>query len=225
MQIDNEYASAIEEDRGNRMYKLYAVKAWGSLAPHCVLAELDIPHEVIWVTPEERRGAYRQINPLGYVPTLVLPDGRIMFESSAIVSHLTDTKPNDLAPRPGTPDHAVYLSWLTWLNAEIYATMNAAEFLENAENKTGDAASRTALAQAVRTKVDDLFGIVERRLGETGGFMLGRQLSAADLYLMMITLWAKPAALYARSPHIAKLMAAVKARPVTARVLAENGVA
>lgn len=207
------------------MLKLYGVKSWGSLAPQCVLAELGIPHEMIWLTPEERRGAYRQVNPLGYVPTLVLADGRLVFESSAIVTHLTDLQPNALAPRPGTPDHAVYLSWMTWMNAEIYATMNAAEFLESEDNKTGDAASRAALAQAVRGKVDALFDIVERRLGETGGFMLGAAASAADIYLMMVTLWSRPnrQALYARCPRIAKLVAAVNARPATARVLAENG--
>lgn len=207
------------------MYKLYGVKHWGSLAPQCVLAELGIAHEMIWLTPEERRGAYRQINPLGYVPTLVLPDGRLMFESSAIVTHLTDLQPNALAPRPGTPDHAIYLSWMTWMNAEIYATQNAAEFLESADNTIGDAASRASLAQAVRGKVDALFDIVERRLGETGGFMLGSQASAADIYLMMVTLWNRPSkqALYDRCPRIGKLVAAVNARPATAKVLAENG--
>ncbi len=207
------------------MYKLYGVKSWGSLAPQCVLAELRIAHEMIWLSPEERRGPYRKINPLGYVPTLVLPDGRLVFESSAIVVHLTDTVSHDLAPRPGTPDHAVYLAWITWLNAEIYSTMNAAEFLEDAANTTGDATTRAALAQAVRAKVDALFDIVERRLGETGGFMLGTRISAADLYLMMVTLWARPnkQALYARCPRIARVVTEVGKRPATAGVLAQNG--
>ncbi len=207
------------------MYKLYGVKAWGSLAPQCVLAELGIAHEMIWLSPEERRGPYRKINPLGYVPTLVLPDGRLVFESSAIVVHLTDTVPHDLAPRPGTADHAVYLAWITWLNAEIYSTMNAAEFLEDAANTIGDAATRAALAQAVRAKVDALFDIVERRLGETGGFMLGAQASAADIYLMMVTLWSRPnrQALYARCPSIDRLVTAIGARPATAAILSQNG--
>lgn len=207
------------------MYKLYGVKKWGSLAPQCVLAELDVPHEVVWLSPEDRRGSYRQINPLGYVPTLMLADGRLVHESSAIAIHLTDAHPSDLAPRPGTPDHALYLSWMTWLNAEIYSTMNAAEFLESESNKVGDAASRAALAQAVRAKVDGLFDIVERHLGETGGFMLGKRPSATDIYMMMVTLWVTPNrhALYARCPRIGQVVAAVNARPATARVLAENG--
>lgn len=208
-------------------YKLYGVQRWGSLAPQCLLEELGLAYEMIWLSPEERRGAYRQINPLGYVPTLQLADGCLVFESSAILAHLTDAHDSQgkLAPRPGTPDHALYLSWLTWMNAEIYSTMNAAEFLENPDNKVGDATSRADLAKAVRGKVDGLFDIVEKRLGETGGFMLGDNISAADHYLMMVTLWNKPdrQSLYKRCPKIARLVEAVNARPATARVLQANG--
>jgi glutathione S-transferase len=204
------------------MYKLYGVKKWGSLGPQCILAELGVAHEMVWLTPEDRRGPYRKINPMGLVPSLQLPDGRVVFESSAIVTHLTDAHPSDLAPRPGTPDHALYLTWLTWLNAEIYSTMNAAEFLESADNTIGDAASRASLAQAVRRKVDGLFDIVEGHLG--GGFMLGANVSAVDHYLMMVTLWTTPNrhALYERCPNIGRVVAAINARPAVKKVLALN---
>jgi glutathione S-transferase len=145
-----------------------------------------------------------------------------VFESSAIVTHLTDAHSSDLAPRPGTPDHALYLTWLTWLNAEIYSTMNAAEFLESEDNTIGDAVSRASLAQAVRRKVDGLFDVVERRLG--GGFMLGAKVSAVDHYLMMVTLWTTPNrhTLYERCPNIGRVVAAINARPAVKKVLTIN---
>ena len=209
------------------MYKLYGVKKWGSLGPQCILEEVGAPYEMVWLSAEERRGSYRAINPLGIVPSLELPGGRIVFESSAIVTHITDAHPSDVAPRPGTPDHAVYLSWLTWMNAEIYSTMNAAEFLENEDNKIGDAASRASLAEAVWGKVNGLFDIIERHLGQSGGFMLGATVSAADHYLMMVTLWTRPnrRALYERCPSIGRVVAAVNARPAVAKVLALNDLA
>jgi glutathione S-transferase len=209
------------------MYKLYGVKKWGSLGPQCILEEIGAAYEMVWLSAEDRRGAYRKINPLGLVPSLHLADGRFVFESSAIVTHLTDAHPSDLAPRPGTPDHALYLSWLTWLNAEIYSTMNAAEFLESEDNSIGDAASRASLAEAIRDKVDGLFDIVERRLGESGGYMLGARVSAVDHYLMMVTLWTRPnrRALYARCPNIGRVVAVVNARPAVAKVLALNDLA
>jgi glutathione S-transferase len=209
------------------MYRLYGVKRWGSLAPQCILEEVGAPYEMVWLSAEDRRGAYRKINPLGIVPSLQLADGRVMFESSAIVAHLTDAHPSDLAPRPGTPDHALYLTWLTWLNAEVYSTINAAEFLESEDNTVGDAVSRASLAEAVWSKVNGLFDIVERHLGQSGGFMLGRTVSAVDHYLMMVTLWTRPnrRALYERCPSIGRLVAAINARPAVARVLALNDLA
>ena len=207
------------------MYKLYGVKKWGSLGPQCILEEVGAPYEMVWLSAEDRRGSYRTINPLGYVPSLQLADGRFVFESSAIVTHITDAHPSALAPRPGTPDHAMYLSWLTWMNAEIYSTMNAAEFLEDESNTVGDAASRASLAEAVRAKVDGLFDIVERHLGS--GFMLGKTVSAADIYLMMVTLWTRPnrRALYERCQNIGRVVAAVNARPAVAKALALNDLA
>ncbi|HKP23745.1 MAG TPA: glutathione S-transferase family protein [Dongiaceae bacterium] len=208
------------------MYKLYGVKKWGSLAPQCILEELAIPHEMIWLSVEDRRGSYRQINPLGYVPSLQLTDGRFVFESSAIVTHLTDAHPGDLAPRPGTLDHGLYLTWLTWLNAEIYSTVNAAEFLESADNTIGDAASRASLAVAMRNKVDGLFDIVERHLAQSGGFMLGANVSAVDHYLMMFALWFPDRrAFYERCPSIGRVAAAVSARPAVAKALVLNDMA
>jgi hypothetical protein len=35
------------------MYSLYNVKRWGSLAPHLVLEELEVPYQNIWMTPEK----------------------------------------------------------------------------------------------------------------------------------------------------------------------------
>ena len=209
------------------MYKLYGVKKRGTLGPQCILEEVGAPYEMVWLSAEDRRGAYRKINPLGYVPSLQLADGRFVFESSAIVTHITDAHPSALAPRPGTPDHAIYLSWLTWMNAEIYSTVNAAEFLESEDNNIGDAASRASLAGAVRDKVDGLFDIVERHLGQSGGFMLGANVSAVDHYLMMFALWTLPnrRALNGRCPNIERVVAAVNARPAVAKVLALNDLA
>ena len=54
--------------------------------------------------------------------------------------------------------------------------------------------------------------------------MLGSNVSAADHYLMMVTLWTRPnrRALYERCPNISRVVAAVNARPAVAKVLAFN---
>ena len=35
------------------MYKLYNVKAWGSLCVHFLLEEMQVPYTNIWMTPEQ----------------------------------------------------------------------------------------------------------------------------------------------------------------------------
>lgn len=205
-------------------YRLYGVPRWGSLAPQLVLEELGQPYEMVWMERAAlKEPAWRQISPLGFVPALRLPDGRAIVESSAIVMHLTNAHPEGgLAPPVGSGDHAVYLQWLTFLNAEVYATINCYEhFLDPDTPGGGGEPLRKAEA-----KVTELFGVLERELEKGGPWLLGPRYSAADPYLFMLTLWHRPSrqALYDRYPRIAGLCAAVAARPGLQAALRANGV-
>ncbi len=206
--------------KGGR-YRLFGFPRWGSLAPQLVLEELEVHHDMVWMTREAIKApTYRAINPLGYVPALQLPDGRVIIESSAMVQHLTNAHPGRLAPPVGSGDDAIYIQWLTFMNAEVYATINCYEhFL--------DGASETKAAQArAEAKVTELFGILDDVLASGGPWLLGEHYSAADPYLFMLTQWHRPSkeALYARYPRIAALCAAVKARPKLQAALQANGV-
>lgn len=53
-------------------------------------------------------------HPEGKVPALD-HDGRIITERGAIIAHLATVFPDSgLAPRPGTPDWGVFLTWMAW---------------------------------------------------------------------------------------------------------------
>jgi glutathione S-transferase len=81
------------------MYSLYNVRRWGSLAPHLVLEELEVPYQNIWMTPETVRDpAFRDLSPLGLIPVLRLDDGRTVMESAAIVTFLGDAHPGARLP-------------------------------------------------------------------------------------------------------------------------------
>jgi hypothetical protein len=82
------------------MYKLYNVKAWGSLAIHCLLEELEVPYTNIWMTGDQVRAPeFLAISPLGQIPALGLDDGRSLFESAAIVSFLVVAHQHAVATR------------------------------------------------------------------------------------------------------------------------------
>jgi glutathione S-transferase len=89
------------------MYTLYNVKRWGSMAPHFLLEELDVPYQSLWMTPEQVRAPeFRDLSPLGYIPVLKLDDGSAVFESAAVVLFLTGAHPDrGMSPPPGTPEH------------------------------------------------------------------------------------------------------------------------
>lgn len=207
------------------MYKLYNVKTWGSLAPHCVLEELGVPYQNIWMTPEQVRDPkFKEISPLGFVPVLGLPDGRPIVESAAIIAFLTDAHPDKkLAPAPGEADHAEYLSWLVFMSVNLYQMISitfAPSMLADSE-----AEQKTVSRRAAETS-NALFDMIEARLAKEGPFMLGDRFSAADIYLFMLSLWARPseAEHLARCTHIAKVSAAVRARPKLKAALDAHGV-
>ena len=99
------------------MIEIYHVPGTRGVRPIWLCAELDIDYRVIDVdfsasyrsSPE-----WRRMNPVGKVPVMIdtaAPD-HIIFESGAMVQYLLDRYGDGLLqPRPGTPDHALYLQW------------------------------------------------------------------------------------------------------------------
>lgn len=202
------------------MYKLFGRQGSGSVAPQILLEELGLAHEVVWVDPTAAQGAdYRRVNPTGKVPALRLPDGTAMFESAAMMIHLTDSHPSALAPRPGTSAHALYLQWMFFLSATLYETFLRYFYADRYASGGQDDAPRVK-AQAASDLLK-AFGILE---DGHRPFLLGDQPSAADLYLFMLSTWYQPSAddLYRRFPRIGAAARTLAKRPAVAKVMAAN---
>jgi glutathione S-transferase len=69
-----------------------------SLLPHIALHEAGLPFAAIKVDEHtkaiESGGDYRKVNPLGYVPALVLDEGTLLTEGAAIVQYIADQVPS-----------------------------------------------------------------------------------------------------------------------------------
>jgi glutathione S-transferase len=207
------------------MYKLYNVKAWGSLAIHFLLEEMAVPYTNIWMTPEQVAAPeFKSISPLGYIPALGLDDGTTLFESAAIVSFLV-TIHNDkaMAPAVGTPEFGEFLSWLHFMSTNIYPTINMNDHDNIYARIETERAHITATANE---KLLALWGIIETRLQSEGPWMMGTDYSALDAYAFMLTLWSKPGerAFLAKFPAVAELARAVRARPSLKAALEAHGV-
>lgn len=62
---------------------------------------------------ETRTPAFLALNPAGQVPVVVLPDGRPLAQSNAILLHLAESRGGDLIPRDAV-DRAKVYEWLFW---------------------------------------------------------------------------------------------------------------
>ena len=77
--------------------KLYYSPGACSLSPHIVACEAELPLELIKVDLKNKltqtNEDFRQLNPNGYVPLLLLDDGSQLTEGPAIVQYLADQVP------------------------------------------------------------------------------------------------------------------------------------
>lgn len=207
------------------MYKLYNVKAWGSLGIHCLLEEMEVPYTNIWMTPEQvREPEFREISPLGLIPALGLPDGRSLYESAAIFTFLLAAHAEKgMAPNAGTADYGEFMSLLHLMSTEIYPTTSLAyPGCPYAETPQQEA----FIIKAAIGRADGYWSVLEGRLTNEGPWLMGETYSAVDLYCFMLTLWGKPTetAFLARFPAIAGLAQGVRERPRLKAVLQSHGV-
>ena len=207
------------------MYKLYNVKAWGSMCVHFLLEEMDVPYTNIWMTPEQVAAQeFRELSPLGYIPALGLSDGRTLFESAAIVSFLVSAHPDKgLSPQPGSDDYGEFLSWLHFLSTNLYVAYNMGDS-DNFYSRN-PAEEAFLLGKSIE-KSNQLWAILAKRLEAEGPWLMGEHFSALDLYVFMLSCWSRPkeSVLLAEFPAVAKLAKAVRARPKLKAALEAHGV-
>jgi len=192
------------------VYKLYWAPNTGAFAPDVVLTLSGAPFErqrVDYDGKEQEGEAYLQINPMGQIPVLLLPDGTAMTESAAMVLHLVDRFPEaKLAPPPGTSARASFDRWLLFLAVNVYG---ADLRLYYSGRFTADPAGADGVRQAAERDLQKQFAILETAL-DPGPFLTGEAFGAADIYLMMLADWYRPAR---ELPRLARLCAALAEEP------------
>ena len=164
---------------------------------------------------EHKSPEYIKINPNGLVPALKLGDGRVMFETAAMVLYLADRYPDaGLAPAGDDPDRAHYYQWLLFLADTIQAAYKRYYWPHRFITDEGDLEN---MKPRIREQtVHDLLGhwaIVEENLAGRQ-WMLGDDFSAADIYMLMLAHWFRPVDdLFARCPNVARVAENTAVRP------------
>lgn len=162
--------------------KLFYSPGACSLSPHIVLRETGLEfalERVDFKTGLTASGiAYKTINPKGYVPALQLDDGQLLTEGPAIVQYLADLVPaKGLAPAPGGLPRVRLQEWLTFIGTELHKSFSPLF-------RPGPEETKAAAVGRLEVWFDWLNEELEKR-----PYLLGEQLSVADIYLFVVLGW------------------------------------
>ncbi len=145
----------------------------------CLLQHLQRPYRSEAISIFEGHGqtdAYRQINPTGAVPALMLDDGRVLAESNAILAYLAD----DTAYWPGaTFARAKVLQWLSFEQNYVESQIGSLRYW----TMTGKLTQRSqVLVESKRSASIRALRILDRELS-TRPFIAGADYTIADIAL------------------------------------------
>ncbi|HZZ90700.1 MAG TPA: glutathione S-transferase family protein [Caulobacteraceae bacterium] len=149
-----------------------------------VCERLAIPFawiDVDVVANETRTGAFLSLNPAGQVPTIVLPDGRPLAQSNAIMLHLAEGS----ALIPADPyQRAKMFEWLFWEQYSHEPTIAVVRFQVKYLGRP-----RADLDETLIARAEAALALMEKAL--TGRrFLVGEQLTLADIALVAYTRFA-----------------------------------
>jgi glutathione S-transferase len=199
--------------------KLFYSPGTSSLLPHIVLLEADLSFEAIKVDEHTKAlecgGDYRRVNPLGYVPALQLDDGTVLTEAAVIAQYVADRAPaRKLIPPQGTLERVKLQAWLNFFAAEIHLGCFCPLF---------DREIPEAAKAIFRRRLDTRCAHVEQHLANNA-YLLGTEFSVGDVYLFVVSNWARPANLdLSPYPSLRTHRKRVAARPCVQDVMRREG--
>ena len=168
---------------------LLGCRGCGSFIVEAALRVADNPYayeETDYDTPGPQRARLFELNPLGQVPTLVMPDGGVMTESAAILIMIDARAPQaSLVPRAGAAERNAFLRWFIFMVAAVYPTWT---YGDNPKKWLPEAARPEELRASSDRHRETLWRFVEKSI-EPAPWFLGARFSALDIYVGGMTHW------------------------------------
>ena len=172
------------------MYTLYYSPGTASMSVHLALLEIGVPYRLELVDFDrqaQRSAEYLRLNPQGAVPTLLI-DGQPYAESAALLMMVADRHPEArLAPPAGTARRNEWYQWLVYLSNALGATYRCWFYPAD----LGATEHPPPLRAALHSRIEAVWERVDAHLMVGGPYLLGGELSAADLQLIMYMRWSR----------------------------------
>ncbi|OAJ63730.1 glutathione S-transferase [Paraburkholderia ginsengiterrae] len=194
-------------------YVLYYSPGAASMAVHWMLIEMGVAFEARLVdidAGQQHDPAYRQLNPSGRVPTLVV-DGTPCHESAALLMLLAERHADaGLAPQPGTPERAAWFEMMVYLANTVLPAMRDWFYAD----VDGDAEGAQAVRALARRRLEEAWDRLDAHLGATHEYLIGGKLSTADFLAVMLMRWTRNMPRPALGwPNLARYIRSLRAMP------------
>lgn len=205
------------------MYTLYHDIQTGSAAPMALLELVGAPYRIVRIdihAPDHPTAEFRAVNPLGQIPTLVMPDGQVVSESAAMMIAIAEAHPEaGMAPALGAAARPAFLRWMVFLAANVYPAVRRIYY-------SGDVVESEAAHDGVRrralTELQRDWAVMEASL-DPAPCLLGPAPTALDLYAAMLSRWAIDQDRFRETcPKLAAARDRIEANPKVAAVWREN---
>ena len=198
------------------MYKVYGRPFAGSLIGEFLLNEANVDYQFIKIDYEtSKKNEFLKKSPMGKIPVLECPDGNIVFETTAIVAHIVETR-NILIPKIRTPQRDLYNQLMSVMSTSIYQNyhhQNHSYYYVSEENYD-DLRNRAAERQI------PIYDYIESILKP---YLCGDEITAADFYLYMIATWDNDRKkLFTNRPKLSNLIKELSDRPSIKKVISNH---
>jgi len=206
------------------MYTLYGKKGSGSASTEAALAIIGAPFRIIETASWEPNAAFQdllKLNPLGQIPTLVLPDGSVLSESAAILIHLGSVHPESGLLPADSSVRAQTIRGLVFIAANCYAAISIIDFPER-WCADADEPTQERIRAGTRARLHrhwEMFADVFPARPYLGG----EQMGALDLLAAVVSKWSGSRAhLRQARPAFHETLLRIEAHPKVAPVFAQH---
>ena len=199
-----------------KKYKIMGRSRAGSLVIEFLFHEANVDYDISFLDKDEQKSPeFLNNNPLGRIPVLICPDGKVIFESLAIIGHLVE-KFDGLAPKVGDELRDKYNQYMALMATSIYPAYHR----QYHTYQYGPSSSFDYIRECAREVNDLLFDHLEFVLNP---FICGKDISAADFYLYMLCLWeGDKDALVLNRPNLNNFLDKLKFRESVIKVLSSQ---
>jgi GST-like protein len=214
----------MQHGRPTMTLTLYGSPGSGSDAIEMALRAAGLKYATVRASewePESAIHELRNLNPLGQIPTLVLPDGTVLTESAAILIYLGLEHPgHGMLPDKAT-DRAIAIRGLVFVAANCYPAVSISDYPQRwttAKSKPAQARVRAAARAQLHRSWGLFFQAFGAELERTKA-----NPGALAFLAVVVSRWSGTRQhLLSEHSGVSRLLAAIEAHPSVAAVLLEH---